>query len=287
MITVLACLICFVYASAQNAETYFEKGLDKAQQGELKEALELFGKSIALDSTNFIVWHFRGILRMEFREYEEALEDFNQAIKLDPYYKYTWLNRAFTKRKLTDYEGAVSDYTHAISIDLNYADAYYFRAFVYQLQGMNDNACADFLQAKLHGNEHADMYVEKCEKNEVSANVHPILRLTKTAGNDQYGFTENDPVKVGKGPVGGSSNQRDYLDLLRDAQGKAITYVRVGSCCPYKSENGLVGGQALLDKYEIIYLDENGDQQTAIVYISFYDYEEPKILYGFKTVGQK
>ena len=44
---------------------------------------------------------------------------------------------------------------------------------------------------------------------------------------------------------------------------------------------------ALLDKYEITYLDNEGKIAKEIVYISFYDFEEPQILYGFKTVRHK
>ena len=44
---------------------------------------------------------------------------------------------------------------------------------------------------------------------------------------------------------------------------------------------------ALLDRYELTYRDEKGKKRTTVVYISFYDYEEPMVLQGFKTVGIK
>ena len=91
---------------------------------------------------------------------------------------------------------------------------------------------------------------------------------------------------VGTGPNGGPANQETYLELLRDIKGKPIKYIRIRSCCDYESENGFFG-MAKLDQYEITYLNEKGEEQKVAVYISFYDYEEPLIIFGFKTIGQK
>ena len=120
--------------------------------------------------------------------------------------------------------------------------------------------------------------------NKKAMNTHSILNLTKTSKNAKYGFTPEQPILVGTGLNGGPANQEAYLKLLLDQKGKQIKYIRLGSCCSYKSKNGLIDGMALLDKYEITYLDDKGEEKKATVYISFYDYEEPKILFGFKTI---
>jgi hypothetical protein len=112
-----------------------------------------------------------------------------------------------------------------------------------------------------------------------------ILRLTKKANDATYGFTSGNPIKVCAGPMGGPANERAYLNLLRDMQGKPIDYSRLGSCCPYKSDNALGGG--VVDKYEIIYLNKRGKEEKVILYISMWDYAEPLIIDGFQTVGQK
>jgi len=110
-----------------------------------------------------------------------------------------------------------------------------------------------------------------------------IIVLEKEVDDDTYGFTPETPIKVGTGANGGPANQRAYLNLLRDVKGNPIQYNRLGSCCAYKSENGLLGF-AMLDKYEIKYKNKKGKNKKRIVYISFYDYEKPKILKGFKTI---
>jgi len=286
---ILTAICCAIWATAfsQDAQLYYEQGLEKAQAGQFEEAIELYDKSIALKADEYSTWYNRGIAKNMLRLYEESLPDFEQVLKLYPDYKKGYLNRGTTRKHLTDYEGALADYSHAIQLDPNYADAYYNRGLVYDMLSKKDAACNDYNKAKELGLKSAQKKVERC--NDTTRNstvVHPILRLTKTADNNKYGFTSEKPIMVGTGPDGGPANQRAYLNLLRDAQGKPLKYKRLGSCCDYKSENGFFGF-AKLDQYEITYLNEKGKENTATVYISFYDYEEPQILAGFKTIGQK
>jgi hypothetical protein len=74
--------------------------------------------------------------------------------------------------------------------------------------------------------------------------------------------------------------QRKYLESLRDPQGNSVTYERVGTCCPYADTKSAFG-LAIVDKYEIEYRDASNNKQRLVLYISFYDYEEPKAIKGF------
>lgn len=281
------CWTIWTTVFSQDAQKYYEQGLEKAQAGQLEEAIKLFDKSIEIKADEYVAWYNRGIAKSMLDRYEEALPDFEQTLKLYPDYKKGFLNRGTTRKHLTDYEGALADYSHAIQLDPNYADAYYNRGLVYEMLSKKDSACNDYCKAKEHGMKTAQKNVEKCNDTTKSTIVvHSILRFTKTADSKKYGFTSEFPIKTGLGPDGGPANQRAYLNLLRDAKGKSIKYERIGSCCSYKSENAIFG-LSLLDKYEITYIDSKGKEQKDIVYISFDDYEEPQILYGFKTVRQK
>ncbi len=114
--------------------------------------------------------------------------------------------------------------------------------------------------------------------------LYEITELTKKATSEKYGLTGEMPVKVGKGQRGGPYNQRAYLELLRDGQGNMVSYKRLGGgCCPYKSANAIIGDYALVDSYEVTYKDEKGKKQKSILYISFYDYEDPLIPIGFRS----
>jgi hypothetical protein len=93
-----------------------------------------------------------------------------------------------------------------------------------------------------------------------------------------YGFISQLPVKVGGGPL----DQRKYLESLRDAQGKKVSYERKGSCCQYPSSSpDALFGTGMLDVYEITYRDIDNKKQKVSIYISFYDFEKPKPIKGF------
>ncbi|MCE1169346.1 MAG: tetratricopeptide repeat protein [Sphingobacteriia bacterium] len=269
------------------AKDYYDKGMELAYAGKYEEAVKLLDKSLEFVQDEFVAWYNRGIIKGYLGLDEEALPDFEETLKLVPDYKKGYLNRGTTKKHLTDYDGAISDYNYAIVLDPDYSEAYYNRGLVYEMLGKKDSACADFKKSKELGLKEAKEKVEKCNHpEETSRPVNVILRLTKTAADDKYGFTKENPVKVGIGLSGGPANQKAYLNLLRDAQGKKISYTRLGSCCMYQTPNGF-DGFGMLDIYEITYLNEAGEAKKADVYITFYDYEEPLILYGFKTVGKK
>ena len=102
----------------------------------------------------------------------------------------------------------------------------------------------------------------------------PYIDITEYSTNENYGLDGKFPVKVGERSV---SNQRRYLASLAGPNGEVLQFHRRGSCCGYKSENGLMG-TALVDVYEVTY---EGLKEPILVYISFYDYEEAYIPKGF------
>jgi hypothetical protein len=96
---------------------------------------------------------------------------------------------------------------------------------------------------------------------------------------DLYGYIKERPIKVGGGPA----QQSAYLESLRDAQGKRISYTRKGSCCMFASQSpSAIMGAGMLDIYEITYRDTDDNQKKVNVFISFYDYEEPEPIKGFR-----
>jgi tetratricopeptide (TPR) repeat protein len=282
-ITILTLSLVFILnMQGQDAETYYKNGLEKLNSNKIEDAKTEFGNCIRLQPENYYAWFNRGICENRLKEYDSAIVDFNQAVKISPKYKKSYVSRSNAKRHLKDYTGSLSDCNIAISIDSSYAEAYYNRALIFEIFNKPDSACLSFNKALQYGLYAAKDKADSCNG---TSNKHNILKLTNTAKDDSYGFSSKNPVKVGIGKRGGPANQRAYLDLLRDAQDQPIKYERAGSCCQYESKNGFMG-LAALDHYEIIYLNEKGKKKKADVYISFYDYEEPLILFGFKTVHQ-
>lgn len=282
-------ILCFTFFTTlfgQKADAFYREGLEKSKNGKFEEAIKAFNKSIELQPDDYYSWYNRGVAKTMLNQYDEALDDFNKTIELAVDFKRAYFSRGITKRILTDYDGALKDFSSAIEYDSEYGDAYYYKGLLNDLLLNSEDACKDFDKANELGVKNAKRKVDKC--NDTTTSVIPlntVLRLTKQSSDKSYGFSQNNPIKVGTGPEGGPANQRMYLDLLRDAQGKLVRYTRLRSCCAYNSEYGFMG-TAMLDEYELSYFDSKNKLRTVNVYLSFYDYEEPQILDGFKTVGQ-
>ena len=75
----------------------------------------------------------------------------------------------------------------------------------------------------------------------------------------------------------GASNERKFLGAIKGPNGEQISYQRLGSCCPFKTNNGIMGS-GLLDKYEVKW---EGQSNPVILYINMYDYEPLKAPIGF------
>ena len=104
--------------------------------------------------------------------------------------------------------------------------------------------------------------------------------LIRTYSTDPtYGFTAENPIMVGGGLSEGALNQRRFLNALAGPNGERIYFRRLGSCCPFHSENGISENNiGLLDMYKITY---QGLETPIILYINMYDSDVLKVPVGF------
>lgn len=89
------------------------------------------------------------------------------------------------------------------------------------------------------------------------------------AGNSDYGFTPENPIKVGGGILPKHSYR--YLNSLTDKNGKKVTYERIGSCC-----NDVIKRTEPLTSF----LVRNGKNEF-ILYLDQYEWEKPQLIQGF------
>jgi len=101
-----------------------------------------------------------------------------------------------------------------------------------------------------------------------SDSVEPFATLTQVADDPTYGFTTENPIKVGSANLReGPRNEKRYLNALRTASGEPLEYERVGSCCSFPTPNGVMGG-GLLDVFRVVV---PGSEKPRILYINMYD----------------
>jgi len=96
--------------------------------------------------------------------------------------------------------------------------------------------------------------------------VEPFV-VQEISTDSTYGFTAKNPVNVGGGFGSGARNEQRYLNALRGPAGQAVTYERRGSCCMFKTPNGL-DGMGLLDAYLVTW---EGNAKPKVLYLNLYD----------------
>jgi hypothetical protein len=102
--------------------------------------------------------------------------------------------------------------------------------------------------------------------------------ITEISTDKTYGLTSKNPVEVGGNSVSsGPANERKFLNMLAGPNGEKLSYYRAGSCCPIKSEKGLMG-YAMLDNYRVTW---EGTSDTISIYINMYDRGVLKAPVGF------
>jgi len=102
----------------------------------------------------------------------------------------------------------------------------------------------------------------------------PAARVeTPTQEPSGYGYTQEDPIKVGGGPAG----EQEYLRHLRGPEGQKLRFERLGSCCGFE-DSSLPFGGGMLDMYEVTY---EGLEKPVTLYLDMYRREEPRAPTGF------
>lgn len=77
------------------------------------------------------------------------------------------------------------------------------------------------------------------------------MKLAQASTDPSYAFSEHAPVLIGGGFGTGSDRTYKYLNTLRGPNGAPVKYDRVGTCCPFKSDNSPFGDEALLEVYQL------------------------------------
>ena len=101
----------------------------------------------SLDPNDADAYYDRGVDYYNLGELRRAIEDYDTAINLDPNYADAYYGRGVAYYDLGELRRAIEDYDTAINLDPNYADAYYGRGLAYGQLGRVDEAIADLARA--------------------------------------------------------------------------------------------------------------------------------------------
>ncbi len=256
-----------------------EASIEYAEKENFTKAIEIISQEINEFPRDFFPRYLRAYYNYYNNDITKAINDVNVAISLEGEFGSAYELRANLRAQNTDYLLAIDDYKTAAQLDSSLTYNLVKAGLILEKLGRFEEACQWFYEADSLKSGVSENFLEDCQEDRSMEDFHVILDLKKKAKSKKYGYHRNNPIQVGEGPRGGPSNQQDYLELLRDENGKIIKYRRVGSCCGYKLDSAPFG-YAMLDEYEIVFTNRKGKTQTKKLYISFYEYETPKIPYN-------
>ncbi len=123
-------------ARQQEAEAWFEKGLELEQTGApLGQIVEAYEKALELDPNSAGALVNLGTIHYHLRKWDLAEHCYRQALEVDSSYALAHFNLGNLFDETGDRPRALAHYQAALRENPNYADAHYNAALIYQSQG--------------------------------------------------------------------------------------------------------------------------------------------------------
>jgi len=159
----------FCFSAAQDVDTYFDRGSQDLNQGNLEQAVSDFTKVIELDPKTHEAYYNRGAAKASIFAKEnplartktfvvgdcpllsEAIGDFTRAIDIAPDKFQYYLARGSAYIFIRQTKNAVTDLTRAIELNPGQADIYFNRGLAYILSGDIKDGWADIDKSKKMG----------------------------------------------------------------------------------------------------------------------------------------
>ena len=145
---------------AQNAEKFYNSGVEKFNKGDFQGAIKEFDQSIGLKPEFDKAYHSRGNSFYELQDLNKALDDYNMALNISQQDLY-YFSRAEVKNDLNDKDGAISDYSSSIALNTGNAQAYYNRGVIRFEKSDFEGSIQDFTEAIKYNQQFAYAYNDR------------------------------------------------------------------------------------------------------------------------------
>lgn len=134
-----------LYARAQyDREAFMNRGKQALSDGKFATAMENFNILEKLDSTDYLVYFYKGIAKYNLGDVRGANSDFNKAIRLNPVFTSAYHYRGIVMSRFGEYDAALEDIETAIKLRPEYEGLYFSRAVNYFLSRRFEDAIKDF-----------------------------------------------------------------------------------------------------------------------------------------------
>ncbi len=145
----------------EDAEIYRERGNAQFMKRAYKQAIEAYGRAIALNPQDAVAHNNRGLSYAQLKGLDRAVADYTRAIEIHPRYASAYKNRAWVHARQRNYTQALADYSRALEINPQDAKAYNDRGNIHIQLEAYDQAIADYTEAIQCNAQYAVAYLNR------------------------------------------------------------------------------------------------------------------------------
>ncbi|MDR2662083.1 MAG: tetratricopeptide repeat protein [Treponema sp.] len=191
-----AALFCLAAAIvfAQDAEFYYNWGIDRYSAGDLDGAIVNWTEAIRLNPDYATAYSNRGTAYYAKGSLDLAIADWTEAIRLNPDLYQAYYNRGNAYYDKGSLDRAVADYTAALASNPEYTEAYNNRGNAYRNKGDLDAAIANYTAALALNPEYATAYNNRGVAYKDTGNMDAAIAdfTTALALNPEYAAAYNN-----------------------------------------------------------------------------------------------
>lgn len=144
---------------AEYAENFFDLGVSRIKEKNLKEAISNFREAVRLNPNNVLAQYNLGNSLVKTGNLELAEEHFRNTIKLKPNYAVAYNDLGYTLAMRGKLDEAMDNYRTAIEVKPDYASAYINMGISWDVKGEFDKAIEQFQKAIKFQRENAKAYL--------------------------------------------------------------------------------------------------------------------------------
>lgn len=106
-------ITCAHWANAQTEEDYYNRGIEKGENGNYPGSIQDFSKAIELAPNNGDAYYNRGYSKFMLEDNRGAIQDFNKAIEFNPKYQNAYHCRGLAKISIGEKNSGCLDLSKA------------------------------------------------------------------------------------------------------------------------------------------------------------------------------
>lgn len=110
--------------TAEDAETWFNRGVERYEIEDYAAALSYWEKAIELRPDYYQAWNNRGLALKQLGRAEEGLSCYRRALELEPNYYKAWYNQGIVLEELERFDAAIASYDKALELKPDYDKAW-------------------------------------------------------------------------------------------------------------------------------------------------------------------